>query len=144
MFVKPPRSKLPQPALGRARHGGALVELVVCLPILVFLICATIEVCDLIFLRNSLTAAAYSGTLEVSRLGSTEASVRDKIQETLTATNVLSPTITVAGPGGTDFNSSVQGNNAEITVSALVAPNLRISGFLQGKAAITVNARAVK
>lgn len=128
----------------RSRRGGALVELAICLPILVFLVGATIEICDLIFLRNSLTAAAYSGTLEISRLGSTQATVNSKVLQTLNATGVQGATITVSGPNGSDYNDTAQGDYAELTVSAQVAPNLRISGFLQSKSTITVSAQAVK
>ncbi len=129
----------------RSRRGGALIELAICLPLLVFLIGATIETCDLIFLRNSLTAAAYSGTLEASQVDATEASVRSQIQQSLTASGVSGSTITIQGENGTAFDSAVRGDFTRISIAATVAGNLRMSGFLPSpKNTITVNAKAVK
>lgn len=128
----------------RRRRGAALIELAICLPLIVFLIGATIEVCDLIFLRNSLTASVYSGTLEISRLGSTEASVRDKIEQSLAGSGVENATITITAADDSAFDSVVQGENGKLVVSATVADNLRLSGFLQLKNRIVVRGQAVR
>ena len=48
---------------GRSRkpRGVAAAELAVCLPVVVLLVIATIEACSAIFLKQSLTVAAYEG-----------------------------------------------------------------------------------
>lgn len=121
-----------------------MVELAFCVPLIVLLVGGTIETCDLIFLRNSLTAAAYSGTLEASRYGSTEATVRDQIEQTLSATSVESATIVLSGPNGSAFDQSVRGDFVSIQVSAAVADNQRLSGFLQPRSTISVSAQALR
>ena len=45
----------------RNRRGVAAVELAVCLPVIVLMVVATIEACSMVFLKQSLTAAAYEG-----------------------------------------------------------------------------------
>ena len=45
----------------RNRRGVAAAELAVCLPVIVMLVMATIEACSALFLKQSLTAAAYEG-----------------------------------------------------------------------------------
>ena len=42
-------------------RGVAAAELAVCLPVIVLIVIATIEACSALFLKQSLTAAAYEG-----------------------------------------------------------------------------------
>ena len=44
----------------RGRRGVAAAELAVCLPIVVLMVIATIEACSALFLKQSLTVAAYA------------------------------------------------------------------------------------
>ena len=50
---------------GRSRHrrrrGVAAAEFAVCLPVIVLLVLAAIEACSMVFLKQSLTIAAYEG-----------------------------------------------------------------------------------
>ena len=43
------------------RHGVAVSELAVCMPVLVLIVLGTIEGCAMIFLQQSLSIAAYEG-----------------------------------------------------------------------------------
>jgi Flp pilus assembly protein TadG len=129
----------------KVRRGAALVELAICLPLLVFLIGATVEACDLIFLRNALATASYSGTLEISRPGCTEQSIRSQMTQVLDSAKVKGYTISVTGSGGRSFSSTIKGDLISVQVSALSSNNLRIGKFIPTAAKdIIVNAIAIR
>lgn len=127
------------------RTAAALVELAICLPLIAFLVGATVEACDLIFLRNSLATASYSGTLEVSRAGCTQTSITNQIAQVLNAAQVKNFTISITKAGGGAFSTSVKGDLINIQVSAVSASNLRIGRFIPTAAnSITVQAIAIR
>ncbi len=130
---------------GRDRTAAALVELAICLPLMVFLVGATIEACDLIFLRNTLATASYSGTLEVSRSGCTETSIRNQITQVLEAGRIRAYTITITKSNGASFATTVKGDLIRVQVAAASASNLRIGRFIPTSAGtITVQAIAIR
>jgi len=57
------------------RRGTALVEFAICLPLLTVLLLGTIEASSMIFLKQSLTIAAYEGARTALRPGATAAGV---------------------------------------------------------------------
>ncbi len=127
------------------RTAAALVELAICLPLMAFLVGATVEACDLIFLRNSLATASYSGTLEVSRAGCTQASITNQISQVLNAAQIKNFSITVTKSGGGSFSNTVKGDLISIQVSADSASNLRIGRFIPTAAnSIIVQAIAIR
>lgn len=58
-----------------ARRGVATVELAVCLPLLVLFCFGAIEACSMIYLKQSLTIAAYEGGRTANALGATTSDV---------------------------------------------------------------------
>lgn len=129
----------------RRRSGAALVELAICLPLIAFLVGATVEACDLIFLRNSLATASYSGTLEVSRAGCTQTTITNQISQVLNAAQVKDYSITITKAGGGPFSNSVKGDLISIQVSAVSASNLRIGRFIPTAAnSIVVQSIAIR
>src|SRR5262245_11435218 len=60
----------------RGIRGVAAAELAVCLPIVVLLVLATIEACSALFLKQSLTVAAYEGVRTAIEEGATSANVQ--------------------------------------------------------------------
>ncbi len=127
------------------RTAAALVELAICLPLIVFLVGATVEACDLIFLRNSLATATYSGTLEVSRAGCTQASITNQISQVLNAAQIKNYSISITKSGGGSFATSVKGDLINVQVSAVSASNLRIGRFIPTAAnSIVVQAIAIR
>ncbi len=127
------------------RAAAALVELAICLPLLAFLVGASIEACDLIFLRNTLATASYSGTLEVSRSGCTETTIRNQITQVLNAANIKDFTIAVTKSNGASFATAVKGDLIRVQIEAVSASNLRIGRFIPTSAAtISVQAIAIR
>jgi hypothetical protein len=127
------------------RAAAALVELAICLPLIAFLVGATVEACDLIFLRNSLATASYSGTLEISRAGCTQTSITNQISQVLNAAQVKDFTITITKANGGAFATSVKGDLIRIQVSAVSASNLRIGRFIPTAAnSISVQSIAIR
>jgi hypothetical protein len=121
------------------------VELAICLPLIAFLVGATVEACDLIFLRNSLATASYSGTLEVSRAGCTQSSITNQISQVLDAAQVKNYSITITKADGGAFSTSVKGDLIKVQVSAVSASNLRIGRFIPTAAgSIIVQAIAIR
>lgn len=66
---------------GENRRGVAAAELAVCLPIVVLLVLATIEACSMVFLKQSLSVAAYEGARTALADGTTAADVRAKCDQ---------------------------------------------------------------
>jgi hypothetical protein len=127
------------------RTAAALVELAICLPLMAFLVGATVESCDLIFLRNTLATASYSGTLEVSRAGCTESSIRNQISQVLSAGKIKDFTISITKSNGSSFSTSVKGDLIRVQVSAVSASNLRMGRFIPTIAnSINVQAIAIR
>jgi hypothetical protein len=71
------------------------MELALCLPLLVFLLLATVEACNLIFLQQSITIAAYEGARTALVPGATEGNARAQVQQVLSDREVLGATITI-------------------------------------------------
>ena len=49
------------PTRGESRSGVAAAEFAVCLPVIVLLVLAMIESCTMVFLKQSVSIAAYEG-----------------------------------------------------------------------------------
>ena len=65
----------------RARWGVAATELAVCLPVIVLLVVATVEACSMVFLKQSLSVAAYEGARTAIADGTTTADVQAKCSQ---------------------------------------------------------------
>lgn len=95
--------------LDSPRNGVAVVEVAVTLPVLVMLVLASIEAANAVFLKQSLTIAAYESARTLSSNGGTEAKALARFNEVLsargitTATYNVTPSITPQTDPGTQF-----------------------------------------
>lgn len=119
----------------RRRHSGrrgvAATEFAVCLPVIVLLVLGMIECCTMIFLKQSLTIAAYEGV----RTGLEERAVANDVRRTgqqiLTQRRVQGGTITV-NPG--NLPAVPVGQYITVTVTAPADRNSVIPGsFFRGR-----------
>ena len=103
------------------RRGLAATETAITLPLLVLLVFGAIELTNAIFLKQSLTIAAYEGARAVARPAATSDNGEARVDAVLAARGVsnyevsFSPEVTASTPRGTTL---------KVTVSAPVAAHL--------------------
>ena len=96
------------------------MELAVCLPLLVTLVLGSIEVSNAIFLKQSLTTAAYEGAQVTTCIGGTEAEARTRINEVLTAHGISRATVSISPKVDSDTEP---GTPITVTVTAPLGVN---------------------
>lgn len=115
----------------KRRKGAAVVELAVCLPILVVLVFASIEACNMIFIRQALNASAYEGIRVAVRPDGTNQEVIDRCQAILDARTIHDATISISRP---NVAAVLPGEPIEVVVSANCdANNAGPSWFFKGR-----------
>lgn len=125
-----------QTGAGNSR-GVAATELAVCLPIIVLLVIATIEACGALFLKQSLTAAAYEGVRTAIVPGATNATVQAACNQVLTDRRIKGAKITISSTNIANLNP---GDFVDVTVSAPCASNSVVpAAFYRGR---TLTAKA--
>ena len=114
-----------------SRRAVAASELAVCLPILVLMVLAMIECCTMIFLKQSLTVAAYEGIRTAIEPASTTTNVQTACNAVLTDRRVKGATVTI---NPVNFQGLARGQYITVTVSAPAAKNSVIPGsFFRGR-----------
>jgi Flp pilus assembly protein TadG len=78
-----------------SRKGVAAAELAVCLPVIVLIVLATIEACTMVFLKQSLSIAAYEGARVSLAQNATNSSVQNAANQILTQRRVNGGTVTI-------------------------------------------------
>ena len=113
------------------RRGVAASELAVCLPVIVLLVLAMIEACTMIFLKQSLTVAAYEGVRTSLAQNANVGEVQAACQGVLRDRRVQGARVTVRPA---NVASLAAGEYVEVTVSAPTDSNSVIPGsFLRGR-----------
>jgi Flp pilus assembly protein TadG len=80
-----------------ARRGAAVAEFALCVPVIVLLVFAPIELCEMLHRRTGLAVAAYEGARRSLRRGSTSADVIQTCRDVLAARGLSAATVDV-GP----------------------------------------------
>lgn len=115
----------------RPRRAAAIIELAVCLPLLVVLTLATTEACAMIYLKQTLTIAAFEGARVGLLPGSAAPNVEAQSQLVLNDHNVTGCSISMLP---TDPATLTSGDYFRVTVQAQCAPNSLMGGwFYVGK-----------
>lgn len=116
---------------GSRRHGVAATEFAVCLPIIVLLVLAMIESCTMIFLKQSLSIAAYEGVRTALTENAQAADVHQSCQQILSDRRVQSAVVTITP---SNFDSLPVGTYIEVSVTAPADDNSVIPGnFFRGR-----------
>ncbi|MEM1228749.1 MAG: TadE family protein [Planctomycetota bacterium] len=71
-----------RPDPGR-RHAAATAEMAICLPVLLTFTLATVDLCSIFFLRETVLIAAYEGARRGINQGGTNAAATERIHEIL-------------------------------------------------------------
>jgi hypothetical protein len=103
----------------------------VCLPIVVLLVIATIEACSAVFLKQSLTVAAYEGVRTALVDGGTPGSVQAACDRILQGRKVRGAVVTLSP---SDITSLQPGQYIDVTVAAPCADNSLVpTSFYRGR-----------
>jgi Flp pilus assembly protein TadG len=97
------------------KRGVAAAELAVCLPVVVLIVIATIEACSALFLKQSLTVAAYEGARTALADRTIPGSVQAAVNQVLTDRKVKGGTVTITPANIANLKP---GDFVDITVSA--------------------------
>jgi Flp pilus assembly protein TadG len=113
----------------RLRSGTAVTECAICLPLVMLISLATIDVSSALFLKESLTIAAYEGARVGALRGGTNASARGRISEILDSRGIQyqESSITFSAPG---FDQSETLVPVSTTIQVLCEGNMPITGAL--------------
>lgn len=115
----------------RERGGVATTELAVCLPVIVLLVVATIEACSMIYLKQTLSIAAYEGVRTAIAPRATIADVRAECNQILNDRRVVGGTVTVRP---SDIASLNPGEYVDVTVTAPCSGNTVVPNrFYRGR-----------
>lgn len=113
------------------RQGVAATELAVCLPIVVLLVLATIEACSMVFLKQSLSVAAYEGARTAIATNTDAADVRAKCDQILRDRRINRGRVTIEPR---NFDRVGPGVFVDVTVSAPCDRNSILPGmFYRGR-----------
>lgn len=130
---------LARPTAPPHRNGLACVELAVCMPLIALLVFGSLQACNLIFLKHSITTAAYEGTLELVKSGATNSSVETRVAQVLEMRGVKNYQVELK-PGNKRVEKSLPGVPFQIQVSADVNPNLFLKGWFTTSSKVSFTA----
>lgn len=123
-----------RPNRSAQRPGVAAVEFAVCLPVLVLIVFASIEACTMVFLKESLTVAAYEGSRVAVQPAATEAAIVARCQEVLAERNVAGASVELVPPL---LAEAPAGEPLEVRVSAPCSANAVIPVWFYGSSTMT-------
>jgi len=112
------------------RDGAAAVEMAVCLPILLLLLIATVDICGMFHVQQSLKVAAYEGTRVGIIPGSESENVTFQVQSILDAHGVNGYTIAMTPA---DPSTLEVGDYFTVSIAANFDDNAYGSGLYVGK-----------
>lgn len=128
----------------RTRRAAAVVELAIILPIIFLLIFGSIQACNLIFLKQSVTAAAYEGILVAVRPDATESQTEQRINAVFSARRITNGSIDITSPASSNFNDIRHGDQMSLTVTVPASENLFGPQFFVPSNNIAVTVTAYK
>jgi len=102
--------------LALSRRGGALIELVIILPVLFIVILGSVDICNNIFVKQFLTEVTYQGALEGTISTVSETEVIDSVRSYLEARGIENAAISVQGVDSTSFDLVQPGEMFEVVV----------------------------
>ncbi|MEM7477200.1 MAG: TadE family protein [Planctomycetota bacterium] len=110
-----------------SRSGIATIECLICLPVLLTITFGTIELCAAMFLKETLTIAAYEGARVGVQSGGTDAEAISRIEQVLDERGIVydGSAITFSSPS---FNSAATLDMVTVTIEVDCSSNLPITG----------------
>lgn len=130
-----------RPAKSSQRRAAAAAELAICLPLIAFLLIASIEACSMIFLDHSLTIASYEGVRVAINYDGTNAAVLARCNQLINDRGVAGAVVTI-----NPANVAVvdRGQQVTITVSAPCEDNALLPTWFYSGRSLTCSTTMVK
>lgn len=130
-----------RPVKGSQRRAAAAAELAICLPLIAFLLIASIEACSMIFLDHSLTIASYEGVRVAINYDGTNAAVLARCNQLINDRGVAGAVVTI-----NPANVAVvdRGQQVTITVSAPCEDNALLPTWFYSGRSLTCSTTMVK
>ena len=114
------------------RSGVATIEFAFVLPALIALTIGTIDICSMLFLKESAVLAAYEGARQGVGRGKTNADVQARVEEFLDERGIVYSTGSVVQVGSPGFAAADTLENVTVTVNVPTAGNLLIPSEMFG------------
>jgi Flp pilus assembly protein TadG len=121
------------------RRGTATVELAICFPFMFLLTIGTMDLCSMLFLKETVTMAAYEGARRGMGRDRTNEDATDRILEFLDERNVSFDESSVVSFGSPDFDTADTLDNVTVTVTVPCAGNLLVPSALFDDLTITAS-----
>jgi Flp pilus assembly protein TadG len=121
----------------RPRRGAASVEFALVLPALIALTIGTMDVCSMLFLKETVVLAAYEGARSGVGRGKTDQDAIDRVIEFLDERDVryeFNDVVTIDAPG---FDEAETLENVTVNVSVPAQGNLLIPSQMFGEMTVT-------
>jgi Flp pilus assembly protein TadG len=113
------------------RTGVAAAELAVCMPVVLLLVVATLEACSMVFLKQSLSIAAYEGVRTAIQPDATASDVSTTCNQILNDRRIEGYNVAVSP---SDITTMKPGEFVDVTVSAPCGVNTIVPNtFYRGK-----------
>ncbi len=125
----------------KKRRGTATAELAVCLPAIVLIVFASIECCNMIFLKQALTVATYESARVMIRPKDSQSLALSTAQSLLANRNINDETITFTP---LDTDNQPRGTLLKITASAPCSSNSITPQWFFGGNTMSVTTTMVK
>lgn len=123
------------------RRAAAAAELALCLPLIVFLLLASLEACSMIFLDHSLTIASYEGVRMGINYDATNADVTNRCNQIINERDVHGATIAI---NPANVANVERGNRITITVTAPCDSNALLPLWFYGGRTLSCATTMVK
>ena len=126
---------------GKKRLGAAAAELALCLPLIVFLLLASLEACSMIYLDHGLTIASYEGVRVAINYDGTNANALAKANQIISARGIAGASVTFTPSNVANVN---KGNPIKVTVTAPCNSNAIVPPWFYGGKTLTCSTTMVK
>jgi Flp pilus assembly protein TadG len=109
----------------QTRTGAASIEAACTLPLLCVLVFSSIEVANIIYLRQSLNIAAYEAGISATKPGVDTSTAVTRVAEVLGSRGItgytlsFTPTVTEDTPGGTEVQVDVSAPSGSLSIGPL-------------------------
>jgi Flp pilus assembly protein TadG len=123
------------------RRGAAAAELAICLPLIVFLLLASLEACSMIYLDHGLSVASYEGVRVAINYDGTTAATRARCNEIINNRGITAATVAIVP---SDVAMVERGERIKVTVSAPCDENAIVPPWFYGGKTMTSSTTMVK